>query len=89
MLADMRTRLWDLQPWIGNGLVQRMAYLACVWGFDQSARVSEYTIPEPRAVDHCIRLDDLVFHYLSSEGVKCCVGSVLAGILTGASDDSR
>ena len=88
MLADMRTRLWDLQPWIGDGLLQRMAYLACVWGFDQSARVSEYTIPEPRAVDHCIRLDDLSFHYRSPEGVKCCVGSVLAGILAGASDDS-
>ena len=65
-----------------------MIYLGCMWGFDQSARVSEYTLPEPRAVDHCIRLDDLTFHYDTAEGVRCCVGSVLAVRLLGVTDDS-
>ena len=88
MLVDMRTHLWDAQSWTGDGLIQRMTYLACVWGFDQSARVSEYTIPEPRAVDHCIRVDDLSFHYQSPEKVICIVGSVLAGTLQGISEDS-
>ena len=43
MLVDMRTRLWDLQPWIGDGLLQRMAYLACVWGFDIYEAISKLT----------------------------------------------
>ena len=63
MLVDMRTHLWDFQPWTGDALIQRMTYLDCVWGFDQSPRVFEYIVPEPRAVDHRIRLDDLLSHY--------------------------
>ena len=88
MLTDMRTRLWDLQPWQGSGLISRMTYLGCMWGFDQSARISEYTVPEPRAQDHCIRLDDLSFYSKTPEGVTGCVGSVLATRLIGALDDS-
>ena len=59
-----------------------------MWGFDQSARISEYTVQEPRAQDHCIRLDDLSFYSQTQDGVVPCVGSVLAESLTGASDDS-
>ena len=67
----MLVHLRDVQSWTGDGLIQRLTYLACVWGFDQSALVSKYTIPEPRAVDHCIRLDDVSFHYRSPEIVIC------------------
>ena len=88
MLTSMRSRLWDHQPWTGPGLTSRMTYLGCMWGFDQSARVSEYTTPEPRAQDHCIRLDDLSFYIQTSEGVSPCVGSVLATALLGTSEDS-
>ena len=89
MLMDMRARLWTPQPWTGSGLVARMTYLGCMWGFDQSARVSEYTVPEPRAQDHCIRLDDLSFYSQTPEGIIPCVGSVLARNLAGAADDCR
>jgi hypothetical protein len=88
MLQDMRARLWDQQPWSGTGLVARMAYLGCTWGFDQSARISEYTPPEPRSEDHCIRLDDLSFYFKTPEGIRCSVGSILAASLSGVSDDS-
>ena len=88
MLMDMKVRLWDNQPWSGDGMVKRMSYLGCMWGFDQSARISEYTVPEPRAEDHCIRLDDLTFYSHSTDGVIGRVGSALAEELRGASDDS-
>ena len=88
MLLDMRASLWTLQPWAGPGLVSRMTYLGCVWGFDLSARVSEYTVPEPRAQDHCIRLDDLSFFCKTPGGPVSCVGSVLAVRLKEAADES-
>ena len=88
MLTSMRSRLWNHQPWTGPGLISRMTYLGCMWGFDQSARVSEYTVPEPRAQDHCIRLDDLSFYTLNADGISSCVGSALATILQGTSEDS-
>ena len=84
MLTDIRSRLWTPQAWSGDGLAMRMTYLACMWGFDQSARISEYTVPEPRAQDHCIRLDDLSFYL---DGIVGHVGSVLAKNLAGALDD--
>ena len=88
MLVDMRACLWTQQPWVGQGLLSRMAYLGCVWGFDQSARISEYTVPEPRAQDHCIRLDDLSFFCKTPEGTVSWVGSVLALRTTEAVDES-
>ena len=88
MLTNIRIRLWDNQPWHGGGLLSRMTYLACMWGFDQSARISEYTSPEPRRVDHCIRVDDLTFYSQTQDGVVCSTGSALAKDLIGASDDS-
>lgn len=56
----------------------RMTYLACVWGFDQSARNSEYTMQEPGATDHCIRVDDLTFCRETPNGVVRSLGSSLA-----------
>lgn len=59
-----------------------------MWGFDPIARVSEYTVLEPRAEDHCVRLDDLTFYSTTPDGTVGSVGSVLAISLVGASDDS-
>lgn len=88
MLTDMQRRLWTPQSWCVNGIVARMTYLGCMWGFDQSARISEYTIPEPRAQDHCIRLDDLSFYSRTPEGIKPRLGSSLALCLAGVTNDS-
>lgn len=78
MLTHMKTRMWNGQPWSGAGMLKRMTYLACMWGFDQSARVSEYTTPEPRASDHCVRVDDLTFCLQVGESVKNESGSTVA-----------
>ena len=88
MLTDMRSRLWTPQAWSGDCLSIRMTYLARMWGFDQSARISEYTVPETRAQDHCIRLDDLSFYLRTPDGIVGHVGSVLAKNLAGALDGS-
>ena len=70
-------------------MVSRMTYLACVWGFDQSARISEYTVPEPRSVDHCIRVDDLTFYRDTPGGVVCRCGSDIARDLNSSGEGSR
>ena len=61
ILTDMRKRLWEGRDWKGVDMQVRMTYLGCMWGFEMGARVSEYTKPEPGAVDHCVRTDDLTF----------------------------
>lgn len=81
LVEDMRERLWKGKTWEPKGLEARMAYLACVWGYDQSARVSEYTRPEPGGTDHCIRVDDLTFYVQTAEGVVSRLGSQLARLL--------
>lgn len=87
MLAHMRDRLWDGQLWSGKGLSARMVYIACMFAFDMSARISEYTIPEPRAVDHCARVNDLTFYSQTPSGDIGSSGSSLARELIGVSDD--
>ena len=59
ILIAMRVRLWVETPWTPPALPWCLAYIGCIWGFDQSARISEYTMPEGDAEDHCIRVDDL------------------------------
>lgn len=88
LLNDMRTRMWTGKPWTGMGLKGRMSYVACVWGFDQSARVSEYTRAEPGATDHCVRLDDITFYRSMPDGVVNCTGGTLAEVLRGAEENS-
>ena len=44
------------------------------------ARISEYTPPEPGNVDHCIRVDDLIFIVVSPSGTRSIRGSELAGV---------
>ena len=38
-----------------------MTYVGLMWGFDQVARISEYTSAEVSAEDHCVRLWQLSF----------------------------
>ena len=75
ILMAMRVRMWVEGPWTLTVMPGCLTYIGCVWGFDLSARVSEYTVPENGAEDHCIRVDDLTFILPTGEGV---VGSSLA-----------
>ena len=88
LLDDMRVRLWDGKGWSGPDMVGRMTYLACLWAFDQTARISEYTLPEPGATDHCIRVDDLTFYRQTPGGVVCRSGSNLAKDLNSSVEGS-
>jgi hypothetical protein len=88
MLVNI-TRMWTGQAWSGQGLVNRMTYIACMFGFDQSGRISENTAAERNHEDHCVRVDDLTFYVRGSdETVTCAVGSVIARRLAGITDDS-
>jgi hypothetical protein len=78
LITDMRERLWVGKSWSEADLIQRMTYLGCMWGFDLGARISEYTLPEPGAQDHCIRTDDLSFTVQTPSHTKNIVGSELS-----------
>ena len=69
VLARMRGRLWEGSQWDPAGTHQRMLYLGCMYAYDLSARVSEYTAPEKGHEDHCVRARDLTFE-LSTDGVQ-------------------
>ena len=74
LIEDMRRRLWFGKAWSGTGLADRMVYLACVWGYDQSARVSEYTQREGKGADHSVRVHDLAFTYDEGNGPQHVTG---------------
>ena len=82
MLVGMKARMWTGRRWTGADMRDRMTYLGCMWAFEMGARVSEYTAPEPRGVDHCIRVDDLVFIDESPTGTRTLCGSQLTGVGT-------
>ena len=82
VLVDMKTRMWTGRGWTGADMRTRMTYIGCMWGFEMGARVSEYTTPEPGNVDHCIRVDDLIFMVVSPSGTKGIYGSELAGAVS-------
>ena len=52
----------------------------CMWAFDQTARISEYTKREPGGQDHCVRVDDLTFSLNVGDSVR---GSGLYPLLVG------
>ena len=56
MLSAARVRLWASKGWGWGDVDERMTYVGLMWGFDQVARVSEYTLAETAAEDHCVRL---------------------------------
>ena len=56
MIAAARARLWEGRSWEWGDIDARMIYMGLMWGFDQVARVSEYTSAEVAAEDHCVRV---------------------------------
>ena len=78
ILNDMRAHLWAGRSWNDHDTHSRMVYLRCMWGFEMGARVSEYTRPEPGAVDHCLRVDDLTFTIVDEDGTCSVLGSNLS-----------
>ena len=60
-------------------------YIGCVWAFDQSDRILEYTKPEGAAEDHCVRVDDLTSVLITGERV---VGSSLLSNLPRCADNT-
>lgn len=87
ILDDIRAKLWDGKELKGKGLESRMIYVGCVWAYDTSSRVSEYTVPEPGSEDHGIQVDDLSFYIETPAGSLAVTGSALAlrfqGVLEG------
>ena len=61
MIAAARARLWEGRSWNWGDIDARMTYVGLMWGFDQVARISEYTSAEVSAEDHCVRLWQLSF----------------------------
>ena len=86
MLTDMRGSLWADRSWGAGDIDARMVYLGCMWGFDQDARVSEYTAPAPGQQDHCVRLTDLLFEFMDKDGA--CVSTSSADSFYGLKGDS-
>ena len=74
LLLDMRRRLWNDRTWSDEDMKLRMAYLACMWAYDLGARVSEYTKPEGKAPDHCVRVHDLSFLIDQGNGPERLLG---------------
>ena len=68
LLECMRARLWTGRGWEETNVIAKMTYLACVWGYDLGARVSEYTPKEGNSSDHCVRVHDLSFTYDEGNG---------------------
>ena len=68
MLLAARARLWEGKSWEWGDTDQRMTYVGLMWGFDQFARVSEYTSAEVLAEEHCVRLWQLTF--IVNDGVR-------------------
>ena len=80
LLVDMKLRMWAGRGWTGADMRSRMTYIGCMWGFEMGARVSEFTTPEPGKVNHCIRVDDLIFIAVSPSGTRSLYGSELTGV---------
>jgi hypothetical protein len=68
MILGLRSKLWEGKGWSYPHIDSRAVYIAVVWAYDQDARVSEYTAPELRGEDHCIRVGDLSFEGVSTTG---------------------
>ena len=80
VLVEMKTRMWTGRGWTGADLRDRTKYIGCMWAFEMGARVSEYTTAEPGGVDHCVRVDDLIFVAVSPNGSRSFYGSRLAEV---------
>ena len=77
MILGLRSKLWEGKGWGYPHIDSRAVYIAVVWAYDQDARVSEYTAPELRGEDHCIRVGDLSFEVVSTTGKTMVRGGEL------------
>ena len=68
MLMEARVRLWVNKTWEWGDIDDRMTYLGLMWGFDQVARVSEFTAAEASSENHCVQVWQLSFVTESKEG---------------------
>lgn len=68
MLMEARGRLWVKKSWEWGDIDDRMTYLGLMWGFDQVARVSEFTAPESSSENHCVQVWQLSFITEAEEG---------------------
>ena len=79
IMTSMRTRLWEGRSWFEADMTPRVIYVGCMWAFEFSARLSEYTQHEPGAEDHCVRTDDFSFTVETNHKTIPAVGSALSG----------
>jgi hypothetical protein len=79
MITDMRERLVANRTW-SEDMKLVMMYTRCMFGFEFTARVSEYTKREPKGTDHCIRTDDLTFAVEAPTGHFSIVDSALVDL---------
>ena len=61
MLMEARARLWVNKTWEWGDIDDRTTYLGLMWGFDQVARVSEFTAAESSSENHCVQVWQLSF----------------------------
>jgi hypothetical protein len=78
MITDMRERLVANRTWSEEGMESIMLYTGCMFGFEFTARVSEFTKGEKKGTDHCVRTDDVTFAVEAPMGHFSIVGSALA-----------
>ena len=74
MLLEMRQKVWAGKGWSHLELKERVVYLACIWGYDLGARVSEYIKPGGKAQDHGVRVHDLAFTIDRGNGLERVAG---------------
>ena len=90
ILNDIKLSCWGQLPWGPSNMKSRMLYVACVYGFDLTARISEYTTAEPGKTDHCVRLNDLTFAVRMEGGIENIAGGRLAALgLTATPEQDR
>lgn len=90
IVDDIRMLCWGQLPWGPSNTESRMLYLACVYGFEMAARISEYTTAERGKTDHCVRLNDLTFTVRTNRGIENIAGGRLAALgLTAPPDQDR
>lgn len=80
MTTDMRERLVANRTWSEEDMESIMLYTGCMFGFEFTARVSEYTKAERKGTDHCVRTDDVTFAVEAPTGHFSIVGSALADL---------
>jgi hypothetical protein len=80
MITDMRERLVANRTWREEGMESIMLYTGCMFGFEFTARVSEFTKGEKKGTDRCVRTDDITFAVEAPTRHFSIVGSALADL---------